>query len=290
MLDLNLQYFAEEAAEGSADAAGEAQADATTATGTDQTADTQTAPEGETFESLIKGKYKKEFGDAVGKAVSKRFRHQQDLQSKLDTISPVIADIAAKYGIQPAQDGSYDLGALASAYQNDDDKLQQEAYDKGITVEQLKHEKDLERQNAILRQQAQQTEQDRKWNEIVSQVDSVKALYPDFDFESEMQSDEFARTVVFYQNSGMYPDALRRAYEGVHRDEILQGAMKMAAEKTKQQVTKSIQSGGRRPAENGASNGTAGDPGKLDPSKLTKAQIDDIVARAGRGERITFGG
>jgi len=43
-----------------------------------------------------------------------------------------------------------------------------------------------------------------------------------------------------------------------------------------------------RPQENGTANVAAGTPTSLDPSKLSKAQIEDIKRRAARGERITF--
>jgi hypothetical protein len=43
-----------------------------------------------------------------------------------------------------------------------------------------------------------------------------------------------------------------------------------------------------RPAENGIGQQSTASVGNVDPSKLTKAQIDDIRKRAERGEKITF--
>ena len=64
--------------------------------------------------------------------------------------------------------------------------------------------------------------------------------------------------------------------------------MAYAVQQTQNKISNSIQSGMTRPAENGIGQQSTASVGNVDPSKLTKAQIDDIRKRAERGEKITF--
>ena len=100
-----------------------------------------------------------------------------------------------------------------------------------------------------------------------------------------MTEGHFGNLLVTLQHSG-FPDAVRTAYESVHRDEIMGGAMQYAVQKTKQQMANAIQAGAQRPAENGAA--TAAAQSRIDPAKLTPEQRKDIRERVARGERITF--
>ena len=98
---------------------------------------------------------------------------------------------------------------------------------------------------------------------------------------------QFGHMVATLQSSG-FPNALQIAYEAVHRDEIMSGAMGYAVKRTQQKMSNAIQSGMKRPAENGAGGQQAGTATGVDPSKLTLKQIEDIKMRAQSGERITF--
>lgn len=250
-----------------------------TATGEEQT------PAGDTWESLIKGKYKKEYGRAVQQAVSKRMRTHQ---AQHDALDPLVQGLARKYGIQPAQDGSIPIDALVAAYNNDNEQYEREAFDRGMNVEDLKAMKNLERENARLRQAQQQEDNNRYWAAMEEQARALKGTFPDLDFATEMENPEFAQQLAFYK--GADPQhSVERAYRNVHFDEIMSGAVKYAVERTNTQISKAIQSGSRRPVENGVSGGqSTASAGTIDPSKLSKAQREDIIRRAKAGERITF--
>ena len=106
--------------------------------------------------------------------------------------------------------------------------------------------------------------------------------------DEEMSNEQFGRLLATMQNSG-FPDPVRAAYEAVHREEIMGGAMAYAVQQTQQKISSSIQSGMNRPIENGSRNQSSGTIGAIDPSKLTLAQMRDIKMRAERGEKISFG-
>lgn len=240
------------------------------------------------WDTLIKGKYKEQFGKAVSDAVNRRFKNQKDLQGQIDAIDPIVQAIAQRYGIAPDASGRIPIDALSDKVLNDNDLYEKEAFERGMSVEDLKQLKSLERENAQLKRATQMSQEQREWMDIEAQGEELKAMYPSFDMDTEMLNPEFGKSLAFFKSSGIYSDPVRRAYELVHRDEIMGGAMQYAVQQTQQKISNSIQSGMARPQENGTSQTAAGAPTALDPSKLTKEQIEDIKRRAARGERITF--
>lgn len=251
------------------------------------TADQSGAPVEETWDSLIKGKYKSDYDKAIKKAINNRFKNDRNLQGQIDSIDPIIRTMAERYGVRPNPDGSIPIAQLQAAIDNDNSIYEKEAFEKGIPVEQLKHTKQLEREVAQLRNQNAQSERDRQWDEVVQQAEAAKQVYPNFDLDSEMQNPNFGRLLATMQRSG-FPNAVKTVYEIIHKDEIMGGAMAYAVQQTQNKISNSIQSGMTRPAENGIGQQSTASVGNVDPSKLTKAQIDDIRKRAERGEKITF--
>ena len=286
---LNLQLFGEE---GSADA-GEVAISTAEVSDSEgvatQAEEQQVAPveEVDEWDSLIKGKYKDQFGKAVADAVNKRFKNQKDLQGQIDAIDPIIRAVAERYEVQADNNGRIPINVLSDKVLNDNALYEKEAFERGMSVEDLKQIKSLERENAQLKRATQMTAEQREWEELVAQGENVKQMYPSFDMDVEMQNPQFGRLLATLKGSG-FGDPVRIAYETVHRDEIMGGAMEYAVKQTEQKIANSIQSGMTRPQENGTAKVAAGAPTSLDPSKLSKAQIDEIKQRAARGERITF--
>lgn len=276
-----------------ADAAGVAQNasidTSASANGAEQTA-TATGegqnPAGEdSWEALIKGKYKKEYGRSVQQAVSKRMKTHQ---AQHDLLDPIVRGLASKYGIQPDKDGTISLEALSEAYRNDSEHYEKEAYERGMSVEDLKQMKSLEAENARLRQAKQQEDNSRYWSAMEQQARELKSTFPDLDFAREMENPEFAQQLAFYRGNDPQ-HSVEKAYRTVHFDEIMSGAVGYAVQRANSQISRAIQSGSRRPVENGSSGGVSTSKvGAIDPSKLTKAEREDIIRRAKAGEHITF--
>lgn len=285
---LNLQLFAEEGMADTGDLASPTAENPVgdgVATGTEGE---QIAPaqEMETWDS-IKSKYKKEIGEEVKAGINKRFKNQRDLQAQIDSIDPMMRALAERYGVQADANGNIPTQMLIQKVMDDNSMYEQEAFQRGMSVEDLKQFKALERENAQLRMQSQRSAEEQEWDAIVQEGNAVREVYPEFDLEMEMQNPQFGRLLATLKKSG-FNNALQTAYESVHRDEIMGGAMRYAVQQTQQKISNSIQSGMNRPAENGTQGNSAGAPTALDPSKLTKAQIEDMKMRAMRGERITF--
>ncbi len=95
------------------------------------------------FDELIKGEYKDVFAERTQQIINARFKQTKALEEqaeRLKTLSPVLDMIASRYGVDAS-----DAEALAKAIEEDDSYYEAEASEKGLTVEQLKHMKRMER-------------------------------------------------------------------------------------------------------------------------------------------------
>lgn len=281
MKQFNLQLFAEEA-EAAAEISPTAEDTAGADTGTEQAAPAQTLDE------IIKSnpEYQKQYEDGIKERIAKRFKNQKDNQAVIDRLNPFVAMTAKKYGIQAGENGEYDLDAITKAMQNDTSMYEDEAFQRGMKVEDYMHMRNLEIENERLSRASQQAAQDaesrEQFNRLVQEAEQLKAtIYPEFDLEAELSNPQFGTLIA-----NGFP--LQNAYEAVHVQDILAGGMKYAIEKTKENVSKSIQAGATRPRENGLSAQSASNPGRIDISKLTPTEMADYIARAKAGEKITF--
>lgn len=288
--NFNLQMFAEGsmgpvAGDSGVSEVSDVSAGASAAEGTDVSQNPPGMDDGETFESLIKGRYKDEYNAAVKDAVSKRFKNQKDLQGKIDKMNPLIGMFAERYNVAPGPNGEIDLEALTDRIQNDNSMYEEEAFKRGMDVETLKEMKRLERENAYLQSQQQanleEAQRRKEFDELMAQGNELKQFYPDFDLGTELNNSDFGRLLA----SGV---PLKTAYEVVHKDEILAGGMQYAVQHTAENISRSIQSGMSRPAENGLTPKAPADVSRIDPGKMTLAQINEIKERVMNGEKIAF--
>lgn len=232
------------------------------------------------FESLIKGKYKDLYDARVQDIVQKRLKGQKELVERYNELTPTLETLAKKYGVDAS-----DIKALNKAIEEDDSYYEDEALERGISVQQLKEIKKIERENAeFKRQQAERERIDnanKQYKRWMEQSEETKKVYPLFDLRAELQNSKFFDLLSSNID-------VRTAYEVVHRDEIIAGAMQFAAKKAEQNVTNSIIANGTRPSENGNSSQSAS-VSTRDPSKMTRKERAEYNRRISNGERITFG-
>ncbi len=249
-----------------------------------QTPAVETIDKKAAFEQLIKGDYKDEYNARVQEVISKRFKANEAVAERQKSLAPILEILGNKYGIDASDIDKMDLNALGKAIMDDDSYYEQEAVEKGITVEALKNIKRMEAENKQMREameQRQKQDQSRKaYEALLEQCKGVKAIYPGFELATEMNNPNFGRLIA----NGV--DA-RTAYEVVHRDEIQPAMAQYIANQTAQRISNDIQSGARRPTENGA-NSQSSSVVKTDVTKLTKEDRAEIARRAARGERIRF--
>lgn len=248
-----------------------------------QTADAQTnTPEIDRqaeFKKLIEGDYKDLFDARMQDAIQKRLKNSKEKTDKYDALVPTLETLAKKYGVDAT-----DIEALNRAIEEDDSYYEDEALEKGITVQQLKDFKKMERENAALRQQMQQKQAEENgaklYSKWMNEANATKSIYPGFDLRTEMQNQKF---LDLLKNN----IDVRTAFEVIHRDEIMPAAMQYTARAVEEKLTNSIVANGKRPSENGMRAQSA-TTRKSDVGQLTKDDIAEISRRVARGERIDF--
>ena len=237
------------------------------------------------FQELIKSaEYKDEADKYIQSVLDRRFKSAKQAEADRAKLAPLIELLGKKYGQDVSDLSKVDLDALVGKIVDDDSYYEAEAMEKGVSVEQLKALKKMERENAELRKAMEERNRrdnaQRAYGELMRQAEETKAVYASFDLDAEMNNPRFAKLI----GSGV--DA-RTAFEVVHKDEIVPAAMQFAAQQTQQRIAAGIASGAKRPTEAG-SGSAAPIVTKIDVTKLTSAQRREYIQKAKRGEKVTF--
>lgn len=232
------------------------------------------------FDELIRGDYRKDFEKKTQAIIDRRFRQTRQMEKRLSELEPMLDLLASRYSVDKG-----DVGSIVKAVEEDNSFYEQEAEELGIPVEQLKKQRRLERENAVLRAERQRAEADEKSREIyngwIQQAEEVKKTYPDFDFLTECQNEKFLELIRSPAID------VRTAYEVLHRDEIMTGVMKHTAHTVQQKTVEDIKARGLRPSENGMTPQSSA-IFKTNVKDLTKEDMAEINRRVARGEKITF--
>jgi hypothetical protein len=237
------------------------------------------------FEQLIKGEYKDAFAKRTQRIIDDRFKHAKGLEAQVQQMEPMLQMLAERYGLEDPKD----LKAIMKAMEDDDGYYEEEAMRRDMSVAQLKQMKQMERENAqFKRAQAEQERQqnaDRIYQGWLQQSEQVKQAYGNFDLRSEIGNPETGERFMGLLRSGI---DVKTAYEVIHKDDIIGGAMAYTAQQTEKRVTDSIRARGMRPTENGSSGNAAAVVRKADVNTLSRKDRDEIARRVMRGERISF--
>ena len=231
------------------------------------------------FEKLIKGEYKDLYDARMQDTIQKRLKGTKETVDKYNALIPTLELLAKKYGVDAS-----DIEGLTKAIEADDSYYEQEAMENGMTVQQLKEFKKMQRENADLRAQMQEQQRQENANKLyaswMNQAEAAKKVYPGFDMKTEMNNPEFVKLLRSNVD-------VRTAYEVLHKDEIIPAAMQFTAKTVEQKLTNKIIANGARPSENGM-NSQGAAVVKSDVSQLSKEDRAEIIRRVARGEKIRF--
>jgi len=231
------------------------------------------------FEKMIKGDYKAEFNERTQGIIDQRFKASKQVEAQLQATAPILDSLYSRYNVEPG-----DIQNLTRAMDNDHALWEEQADSMGLTVEQYKNFKTMERENADLKKMQQQAEQrqqaDQTYNAWMQQAEEMKAEYPGFNLDAEVQNRDFLGML-----RANVP--VKVAYEAAHMGEIKQNVAKSTAKQTEANVTSSIRANGQRPTEAGTAQ-QSGIIVKNDVSKFTKADRAEIAKRVNRGENVNL--
>ena len=258
------------------------QEEAQTADAQQTTADpAEVSPEArqQRFEELIKGEFKDLYDARVQDTVQKRLKSTKETVEKYNELAPTLEMLSRKYGVDAS-----DIKALNKAIEDDDAYYEEEALEKGVSVEQLKQIRKMERENSELKQAMMEREkQERAEKNVAEWMEQARAaakIFPGLDLGDELKDREFIKLL----ESGV---SVETAYFAKHHRELVPQAMQFTAKQVEQKLANKIMAGGARPTENGV-NPQATAVVKSDVTQLSKADRQEIIRRVQRGEKIKF--
>lgn len=209
--------------------------------------------------------------------VQGRLKNSKQAEADLAKLAPVLQDLAKKYGKDAA-----DIDGILAARANDDSLYEEDAAREGVSVEVYKQLKQFRDEKAAREEQEQRSAYETHIRGLIESFDrDVKSVFPNADLRTEMQNPMFQRWT-----SPEFGMSVKDAYYAIHREEIETMAMQVAAQKTQQKLSQSVQSGTRRPSENGMRSAAPVREVRSDPSKWSSAEMDEVARRVMRGERI----
>ena len=239
------------------------------------------------FEEMINGDYREAFEQRMESATKERLRKQgakhakaqEELQAQLDARNNLLGLIGSKYGIM---DGN--LEKIQREIENDTTYWEDAAAKEGMSVDQYMHMKKIERENEAFRKAqddaARLQRRDRllaKWNNEAAELGKV---YANFDLQKELENPKFGELL----GAGV---EMRTAYEVLHHDEILGGAIAHTAKTVAKKQIEAIKSGQSHPVEGAAASGKPVKTSKS-ISDMSLSEMREHAKRARNGETITF--
>ena len=229
-----------------------------------------------------KTRHKAQFDAEVQQILRGRLKDADTNFQTLQTLQPMLSAMAKRFG---TAEGDYK--ALADKYLDDDSLYEDEAIQTGMSVEGVKqlHKLRAERDSAMqqVSQFTQQAQIKRHLQTLVQQGEALKAKYPFFDLQRELQDESFARMTA--PGGGL---TVEQAYVALHHNELQQMAMQAAAMQSQRQAAQTVQANMARPREIAGRSTAPQATVRSDPSKLTMRDFDEIDKRVARGEKISF--
>lgn len=149
----------------------------------------------------------------------------------------------------------------------------------------LKTLKALEREHEQTRVAEEKSQQEQMFEahlqRLAEQAEQLKAIYPDFDLERELQDERFQRLT-----SPNCMVSVEDAFYAVHHAEIEAAQMQYATQRTANKIANAVRSGSLRQTEAAVNHASPSLDIRDDPRKWSKEDREEVRRRVQRGEKI----
>lgn len=211
-------------------------------------------PQHLSYTDLIKSdEYKEEHKAYMDKTIKDRFKKYEGMEASNAKMSEALQVVATKYGLDPEADDFLD--SLSSKIAEDNSYYEDYAEKHDISVEEARKNISLERKVKALEMQEEARKREEAQAEAVRTLrensEKTKARFPEFDFETEMQNENFRRLCAITQGD------TTAAYMALHWNEEIPRQVSRQAAQAKVAISNSIASNQGRPVESGLSNNPA---------------------------------
>lgn len=237
-----------------------------------QDAGTQEKTPEDEWNELKKGKFAEFYGRDVQNAVQDRFKNAAPVQEQLNRLEPALKVLRDRAGVQTNDE-------LVSKIMDDDSLYEDAANEAGMTTAAYKQFKQMEAKLQETQQReaaiAQRQQLIQHVISIRQQAENLKAVYPNFNLDTEMQNPTFRKLTM--PGSGI---SVEDAYYAVHHKELGPQMLAAGMQRAKQQMGQTIQARQNRPAEGAMKPRQGAAQVAVDPKKFTKAQREEIKRMA----------
>lgn len=199
-----------------------------------------------------------------GKKATEASNQATETMRKID---PLVQLFAKHYKIE-AKDGNVDIDAIVKAATEDDYFFEDEALEKGESVEKVKSDWQQEREEAQRQEEERRRVLDERFHSMLQQTPAIQQEYPGFDLNAELMHPEFVNMTLPTEYGGLGWDA-RRAYRALHQDDLEKAQVDAIAERALADAARARSANQARPRENGSS--SAAVSMKQDPYALMRS-------------------
>lgn len=226
----------------------------------------------ETFDDYVK-QHPEEAEKWFQYRFNRRHKDYSKLKDQSVSTSKVMDMLATRFGIE----NSSDYAAITAALENDDYLYAERAEENGRTIEEQREWDRIDRENRMFREQQRQQQiaedSQRKYEEWEQQSNNLKQVFPSFDLDNEVRTNEEFKN---YLLNGMSVSA---AYYATHGEAIATGAMERTAQAVRQATAQDIAARGGRPRENGLSGQAAAKVVGKDFSHMSRRELEAYAAQ-----------
>ncbi|MBE6714233.1 MAG: hypothetical protein E7575_02960 [Ruminococcaceae bacterium] len=233
----------------------------------------------------------KEYAKRYSKdAVAKRTAKLKAQNEEFEALKPYLDRELYRHGLKPGDykalkekgDADRSLFRERAMANGTTEEVEEALYNARREVEDTKAEN--ERLKAAEAEERELNEIRKQYKQVAGDVQSIREQFdPAFDLKAEM-----AQNKLFARYASEPHFTILEAYKLAHHDDIVANATAKAAEDAVAKTTNAIRSGSANaPREAAVSAGSPAEV-KVDPSRLSKKEIDDYIAQATRGIPITF--
>lgn len=242
----------------------------------------QTAPgKEEAFNRLITGEYRDEYVKRTQQMIDARFKQSKELESRYNDLRPVLDRLAHQYGVDAAAKDLPRQLLAAMDRPGETPEAQTEPLPGSPPEDAPPQEAAQEQIHARMQDAARfMTRTQHRWQQEAQQL---RTLYPDFDLAAEVNG-RYGPRFVQLLRTGL---PMKTAYQALHMDELVQGAIGYAVENTRQRTMDSIRARGMRPEE--AAAGTQAAAAQIlnaDPAHWNTEEMNDAIRQARMGKKI----
>ena len=235
----------------------------------------------ERWEAAKKGEFAEMYGRDVQNAIKDRFKNQTDANEKLNAMEPMLKVLRERTGVATNED-------LVKHVMDDDSLYEEAANEAGMTIPAYKQfmQMKAERDAAQAREQEDQRKVmiENHFRNLVQQGEELKKKFPNFDLQKELQNPAFFR--MTQPGVGL---RVEDAYFAVHHNELAPQMMAYGMQRAKTQMGQTLQAQQKRPQEGAMRpQGQAAEVMKIDPSKMTRKEREEIRRQVRIGKRVSF--